>query len=122
MGEAQRIAVRRPAVRVVSALKGAELVAVGVRDATVRPGAVRQCAVAAVVGAAVVPGVHDAPKSALAQPVVERLDFEGWEQTTRAVLASTFGDPSENVSRFERASAAYPVQKRSSARRRGISR
>jgi hypothetical protein len=39
---------------------------------------------------------------------VERLDFESWEQTTRAVLAGAFGEPSENIARFARASAAYP--------------
>jgi hypothetical protein len=39
---------------------------------------------------------------------VERLTYEGWEQTTRAVLAGAFGDPSDNVERFQRASPAYP--------------
>lgn len=47
-------------------------------------------------------------RALLSKPQVERLAFEGWEQTTRAVLAGAFGDPSENVTRFERASPAYP--------------
>ncbi len=50
----------------------------------------------------------DVARPLLANPQVDRLVFEGWEQTTHAVLVATFGDPSDNVSRFEEASPAYP--------------
>lgn len=50
----------------------------------------------------------EAARTLLSKQQVERLEFEGWEQTTRAVLAGAFGDPSENVVTFERASPAYP--------------
>lgn len=47
-------------------------------------------------------------RAALAGTVVDRLDHKSWEQTTRALVAAAFGEPSESITRFERASPAYP--------------
>jgi hypothetical protein len=50
---------------------------------------------------------EDAARGLLAKPLVERLDFEGWTQTTRAVIASAFGEPSDNLDAHDRASPGY---------------
>jgi hypothetical protein len=50
----------------------------------------------------------DEGRALLAKGTVDRLAFETWEQTSRAVVAAAFGEPSESITRFERASPAYP--------------
>jgi hypothetical protein len=52
-------------------------------------------------------GQLEAGRKLLAAPPVEQLAFEGWQQTTRAVLVAAFGEPSDNVARFEEASPNY---------------
>ena len=51
----------------------------------------------------------EAGQDLLAKPLIGQLDSQSWDQTTRAVLASAFGAPSENVERFEQASPSYPA-------------
>ncbi len=52
----------------------------------------------------------EAARGLLAQPQVERLDHETWEQTTRAIVAGAFGEPSEAVARFECARPGYAAR------------
>jgi hypothetical protein len=52
----------------------------------------------------------DVGQTLLAKSPLERLEYDEWEQTTRAVVAKAFGESSENLARYESASPAYAAR------------
>lgn len=41
---------------------------------------------------------------------IDQASLDVWDQTTRAVIVQSFGEPSDNLERFERASPDYPYR------------